>query len=112
MADDNVNELPVSVDLDLDQAERPKGAEHFRTRVNKKVLSFANPEDLDWRDILLMENPAEIIRLALDDEDRRFLYEQELPAWKMNKLLEAYQAHFGLEDKIRDARRRSHLAGI
>lgn len=108
----DVTKLPGTIALDLDAATRDDEKGPFTVVISDREITFGDPEDLDWRDLLMLQDPAEFLRLSLAAEDRKFILEQPLPAWKFNRLMEAYYSHFDLEDKVRQARRQQQLAGI
>lgn len=106
---DNVINLPgPGVILDLDNEERPESEikPPFIVKVGSKNITFKDPADIDWRDLASIELPADLIRVALSQEDRRHLHDQPLPGWKFNRLMSAYETHYDLEQKILDAKRR------
>lgn len=107
---DNVTQLPQpGVILDLDSAERdPKDVKPpFVSKVNGKSVTLKDPSEVDWRELAAVNGPGDLLRVVMDREDREHLKESGLPAWKFNKLMDGYYAHYDLEDKIREAKRRS-----
>lgn len=112
MTEENVVKLPEpGVVLDLDAEERdPRDIKPpFRSVIGGKTLTFADPMDIDWRDLAAVEAPAQMVRLALSPEDADHISRQGLPTWKFNRLMEAYYKHYNLEEKIREARRQSQF---
>lgn len=104
----NVINLPEpGVILDLDAEERsPKDIKPpFISKVGGKNVTFADPSEIDWRDLAAVEIPADLLRVALSKEDRKHMSETPLEGWKFNRLMEAYYTHYDLEDKIRAAKR-------
>lgn len=107
MTDSNVTDLPVDVDLDLDALEtNPNAQPPFKVRVGGRVVQFKSPEDLDWRDVATLTDPLQLFRICLSPEDRKHIFEQGFPAWKLNDLFEKFSVHFGLEERMAEARRR------
>lgn len=106
-----VTELPnKNVVLDLDAEER--GEEEvapFVVKIGDREITMIDPDTVDWRDLLLMTDPTEFLRLALSKDDREYLAKQSMPGWKFNRLLEAYYTHYDLDERIRQAQRRSRL---
>lgn len=97
-------ELPAAdttpVDLDLDALERDgKRPGPFTFRVEGEQFSLADPQDIDWQDLLVAtRNPLMFIRYTLgEDEYKRFL-RLKMPEWKMEKLMAAFFKHFGMTD--------------
>lgn len=109
MTDSNVRELPANVTLDLDAYERPAKdvKEPFTVKLGGQVVTFKDPEDLDWQDLLDIENPVDFLRYCVTREERLHILSLEMPGHKFAKLMESYQVHFGLEEKMQQARRRS-----
>jgi hypothetical protein len=90
--------LPVS--LDLDSLEREGAvAEKFRFTHQGTTYEMFDPQDIDWQDLLAgLRNPGLFVRFAMSTADQVTFFSSRVPAWKMNKLMEAYQKHFGLPD--------------
>lgn len=111
---DNITQLPVDVDFDLDAAVKPEGdvKAPFRTTIAGKVVTFNDPADADWRDLAMLDTPTEFIRLTLSSEDRRHVFETPMEGWKFNLLTEAFYRHFGLEEKVAEAKRRQRLGSV
>jgi hypothetical protein len=109
---DNITKLPEpGVTLDLDAAERDAKdvKDPFVVKVGDKKLTFADPGDVDWRDLATVEIPADLFRVSLNKEDRQHLLDANLPTWKFTKLMKAYYEYYDFEDKIRDARRQAQF---
>lgn len=106
MSDDNVRALPGNISLDLDTLEREDARPPFVVKVEGREITLGDPEDIDWQDLVEIESPAEFIRFCATKEDRDFLLSQKVPGWKFSKLMEAYQQHYGIDEKLADARRR------
>lgn len=112
MTDDNVSRLPQpGVILDLDAVERDAKdvKPPFVVSVEGKQVTLQDPTEIDWRDLAAVEIPADLLRVAMSNEDRNYLSGLALPTWKFNKLMEAYYTHYDLEDKIRNARRQAQF---
>lgn len=108
----NVTRLPEpGVILDLDAAERPEKdiKPPFIVTLGGKNVTFADPNELDWRDLAQINGPEDLIRVSLSSEDRVHLASTDLPGWKFNKLIGDYYTHYDLESKIREAKRREQF---
>lgn len=116
MTDDQSNVAPFvrPVDFDLDAAQRPadKVKSTFVARIGGREIEFADPETLDWKDLLGIDEPVGFLRYSVSEDDRLHLLAQEMPAWKLGQLMEAYQIHYGFEDKIAEAQRKARLQGL
>ena len=111
---DNVTRLPEpGVILDLDAEERaPQDVKPpFIVTIGGKNVTFADPTEIDWRDLAAVEVPGDLLRVAMSKEDRKHLQDTALPGWKFNRLMEAYYSHYDLEDKIRNAKRQAAFGG-
>lgn len=113
MTDDtNIRHLPEpGVVLDLDLEERPKEdiKPPFVARIGDKNVTLADPSEIDWHDLAGVNHPADLLHIAMSREDRQHLHKQEMPAWKFNRLMEAYYNHYDLEEKIRTAKRQAQF---
>lgn len=108
----NVSQLPGNIVFNLDEVERP--AEDIKPpfvfAFKGRELRMEDPAELDWRDLLLMDDPTQFIKLALAKDDRKWLYDQGFESWRFGKLIEAYSNHFDLEGQMRKARQQARLA--
>lgn len=114
MTDSNVAPITPNVDFDLDAAQRPAESvkSTFRARIGGKDIEFADPETLDWKDLLDIEEPVGFLRYSVSEDDRMHILAQAMPAWKLGQLMEAFQTHYGFEDKVAEARRKARLQGL
>lgn len=106
MTDDNLTQLPVNVDFDLDSYERPEAEiiPPFVTRIGGRVVSFTNPDEIDWKDLLDITDPVQFLNFSVTTEDRAHILSLDIPGHKFGKLMESYQAHFKLQEKLQKAR--------
>jgi len=88
------------VGLDLDGLEREGDIpEKFTFVYEGDTYTMLDPQDIDWQELLSgLRNPALFIRFALPVEQQRTFFAKRIPSWKMNKLMSAYQAHYGIPD--------------
>jgi hypothetical protein len=110
----NVTHLPepgVVLDLDIETRDPKDIKPPFVAKVEGKNISLADPTEIDWRDLAAVEIPADLLRVAMSREDRNYLQGLALPAWKFNRLMEAYYIHYDLEEKIRNAKRQAAFGG-
>lgn len=114
MTDSNVTQLPeagVMLDLDLETRPEKDVKPPFVVQVEGRKVTLNDPTEIDWRDLASVEQPADLLRVAMTREDRNYLYDLELPTWKFNRLMEAYYTHYDLEDKIATAKRQASFRG-
>lgn len=93
-------ETKSAVSLDLDVLEREGSIPTaFTFAFDGETYSMVDPQEVDWQDLLTgLRNPALFVRFAMSIEDQKRFFGKRVPAWKMNKLMEAYTTHFGLPD--------------
>lgn len=111
---DNITHLPepgVVLDLDLETRQEKDVKPPFVVKVEGRTVSLADPTEIDWRELASVEQPVDLLRVAMSREDRNFLYDLSLPAWKFNRLMEAYYNHYDLEEKIANAKRQAAFRG-
>jgi hypothetical protein len=108
---DNISHLPEpGLILDLDAEERSSERKPpFKIKVGDRVITFADPEDLDWRDVAAVEGPQDLVRVSLSKEDRLHITSTPMPSWKFGKLMKSYYDYYGLEEKIENARRQAQF---
>ncbi len=84
--------------LDLDALERDETAEPFVFTVAGQTFSLVHPGDIDWHYTEALESgsPAVLLQAILGDQYEDFA-KVEVPAWKLNKLLEAWGKHNGVD---------------
>jgi hypothetical protein len=108
----NISHLPepgVILDLDLEERDPKDVKPPFVVKVGDKLVTFADPADIDWRDLASVEIPADLLNVSLSREDVSHLRAQAMPTWKFNRLMESYYNHYDLEDKIRNAKRQAQF---
>lgn len=83
--------------LDLDKLEREGAVGPFDFQLEGKRYIMSDPQEVDWQDLLsAMQNPTMFFRLVLPTDDQQEFFRTRLPSWKMRKLMESYQDHYGL----------------
>jgi hypothetical protein len=89
-----------AVTFDLDALEREGAvAEQFTFQYEGESFTMLDPQDIDWQNLLSgLRNPALFIRFAMPMEAQKRFFAKQVPAWKMNKLMAAYQEHYGIPD--------------
>lgn len=108
-----VSQLPepgVILDLDLEQRPPEDVKPPFVIKVHDKLITFADPAELDWQALAAVNIPADLIRVSLSTEDRDHITSKPLPSWKFNKIMESYYTHYDLEAKILAAKRRAQFS--
>lgn len=88
------------VEFDLDALERDgEPAKPFTVRLNDRVYTFLDPQDVDWQDLLgALRDPTTFFQHCLTPEDSKAFLSptNKVPIWKMGELMQRYKSHFGL----------------
>lgn len=85
------------VTLDLDALEREDRALPFRFLLNGNSYLLSDPQEIDWQDLLAaMASPQMFFRLVLPADQRESFFTSKVPSWKMRKLMDRYNDHYGL----------------
>lgn len=85
--------------FDLDALEREDGVEPFVAQINGKPITMADPKDIDWQDLVTVntDDAVQLFEAAITNEDElEHFYASSVPAWKLDKLVEAYLTHYGM----------------
>lgn len=102
----NVSNLPATgIIFDLDAEERDDVKEPFVANIGGRAITMTDPEDIDWQDLLDIENPVAFLRFCVSDDDRDHIFEQSMPGWKLGRLMDAYMKHYGVDKKMREFER-------
>lgn len=96
MSDDNVVKLNQKVHSNLDEMERDS-KEPFAAVVNNHRFTMKDPADIDFKDLLEIQHPANFLKYALDDEAKKVLAEEYVPGWKFNNLINDYMKYYDLD---------------
>lgn len=107
---DNVVPLPSSgavFDLDAETRDPEDIKPPFVIKIGGREVTFQDPSEIDWRDLAAVEAPGQLLRYALSREDHEWVRKQSIEGWRFGKLMKRFYDHFGLEDKIRDAKRQA-----
>ncbi len=90
------------IHLDLNAVTRDDGAkEPFVFDWKGRTISLSDPAELEWGDLLEVETPIGFLKYTASQDDRDFLASREgqMEGWRINKLIEAYYRHYGLDPK-------------
>jgi hypothetical protein len=95
--DSNVVRLNQKVHSNLDEAERDSTYETFAFVLNGQRVEMVDPREIEFKDLMTIEHPANFLKFALSPEAKKLLAETDLPGWKFNKLIHDYMDHYGLD---------------
>lgn len=101
----NVTPLPGHVNLNLDEVENEEAKEPFVVVLGGREISFSDPAELDWQDLLEINDPVQFLRYVVSKEDREYIHKQRIPAFKFAKLMDAFSTYYELDEKLEQARR-------
>jgi hypothetical protein len=91
-------EPPLGLDLDVLEREG-QAAGPFTFRLNGHVYTMLDPVEIDWQDLMSgLRNPPLFIKFAMLPDDQKKFFGSRVPAWKMNRLMQGYQEHYGIPD--------------
>lgn len=97
MATDKTPKDDLQVDLSLDDLEKERTREPYRTKVEGRVITLNDPQDIDWLDLMNIEDdPTQFVIHCMSDDDADFFMGLRIPAWKVNILMDAFMKHYGL----------------
>jgi hypothetical protein len=90
---------PTSTTMfDIDALEREGGPDPFVFAMGGRTYTMRPRDEIPWQDLLLaMRNPVLFIRFTMSPEDHEAFLDTSIPMWKMDKLMEAYLEHFGID---------------
>lgn len=106
----NVKSLPGRVNINLDEIENEEAKEPFVAVLAGREIVFSDPAELDWQDLLEIGDPVDFLRYVVSEEDRKHIHKQKLPAFKFNRLMEAFMTYYELDEKLEQARREQRRA--
>lgn len=93
----------TKVGFDLDKLEREgEQPEPFTFRHGGKVFTLSDPAEIDYRDIVELGsaggygNAVMVARLLGDEQYQELVDAGPLPQWKVEPLIDAWTAHYGL----------------
>lgn len=88
----------TKITFNLNTAEREKSYEPYVVALSDgSTITMTDPAELDWSEILLIENPADFFRFCVSEDDKPRLRKEKIPGWKMRLLIEDFQRHYGLD---------------
>ena len=88
-----------AADLDLDALERPDAPEPFTVRLGGRTYTLLATDDVDYRELrhgfeaVARGEFDPWIRALLAEKDREAFFANRVPAFKLNELFRAYNAH-------------------
>lgn len=93
---DNVTQLNQRVNSNLDEMERDSKPTFAFVHEGKRV-EMLDPAEIDFKDLMTIEHPANFLKYALSDEAKELLATTKLAGWKFNKLIQDYMTYYDLD---------------
>ena len=92
---------PESVDLNHDTIEREQTEVKppFAFAVDGHRFVLNDPADLDWKQLLEIDDPIAFFRYCMPQDQKDVFKSLNIPGWKLGKIIEGFQKHYGLGDK-------------
>lgn len=109
----NVTRLPdkgIALNLDLVEKDEKDQYPPFTIILHEREMTLIDPTDMDYRDLASIDNPIDFARYAFSLDDRDFLNDIDVPAWQFGKLFNAYNEHFGLKERVQEAKKAAERA--
>lgn len=99
--------LPQDINVNIDELDREETYKPFAIQLAGRRIEMIDPADMDWKDLLEIENPVYFLRHALSEDtpegeelsDKEFFKAAKMPGWKLGKVIELYTKHYGLDSK-------------
>ncbi len=88
------------VHFNLDTEERGEEFEVFATVIRERRIEISDPAEIDFKDLLSIDNPMQFFRFCMKQEDRDFLAEQNLKGWELGRLLDRFLTHYKATERI------------
>ena len=108
--DSNVVPMPdTSVTFDLDAAKRPESEikPPFVVKIGGRKVTLGDPADVDWKDLVVLEGPGELLKFTTSPEDLRHIETIDTEGWRFGQLLERYSEYYELDQVLQKAKRRA-----
>ncbi len=94
------NDQTVNFDLDAEATvsdKRPFVVKAKDRSGTEKLITLVDPEDIDWKILMSIENPRQFLSAAMSAEDRTFMRGVDSSGRTFGKLIDAYTRHYGLD---------------
>lgn len=85
----------IAFNLDTYEGERVN-AEPFIFSIGEDSFEMTDAADLDWQQLLEIEDPTGFFRYCMREEDKPRFLEKKVSGRQMGGLIEAYMKHFGI----------------
>lgn len=96
MTDDNVVQMNQRINTNLDAMTRDSKPP-FAASINNRRFEMKDPAEIDFKDLMEVQHPANFLKYALDDDAKKVLAEETIPGWKFEKLIREYMEYYDLD---------------
>lgn len=85
----------------VDDAKREETPpEPFVADVKGRSITFGDPAEIAYQDLLSCETPMEFWRFTVSEDDRDYIADTRMEAWRLGALLKAYLEHYRAADRV------------
>lgn len=86
----------------VDEAKRPDTEvfETFTADVKGRMITFGDPAEIDYQDLLACETPMQFWKFTVAQEDRDYIAECRMEGWRLGALLTAYLEHYRAAERV------------
>lgn len=82
----------------IDEFERQEKYPLYAFAISNRRIALKDPAELDWNDLVNLQDESQFLKLAMSDEDLGFFLDQKVQAWRVRELMDRYFKHYGIED--------------
>lgn len=110
----DISQLPERFDFDLDawEPEEKDLKPDLVVRLGGKLVSFSDPRDKPWTELVGLENPVQFIRVCTSKDDREHILEQGFSSRKLEALMQKFMEHFEVDEAIAEAQKQQRLRNL
>jgi hypothetical protein len=91
----------------VDDAKKDEVFDPFVADVKGRTITFGDPSEIDYQDLLSCETPMEFWKYSVSKEDRDYIAETRMESWRLGALLKAYLSHYRAAERVdEDVRRK------
>lgn len=85
----------------VDDAQRDeKPIDPFVADIKGRLVTFGDPAEIDYQDLLSCETPMEFWKYTVSQEDRDHIATTRMESWRLGALLKAYLEHYRATDRV------------
>lgn len=89
--------LDEELDIDLDALEvKDRGV--FRFKLAGRVITLSDPNRVDWKILAEMQQPIELLKHVMSEEDKDWLREHPIPIEDLKRTMDKYAQKFQLPE--------------